>query len=128
MSLRSETSTASLILAYLNPPLNSRGGESLAAALAEGKLWRASAHAHRLETLDPFDPVVQIEARQVRAEVGAEVLRHLELGRQRYAAGEREAARREFEAVLGLDEGNQVALGYLAATGLLNLQDNKWNG
>jgi tetratricopeptide (TPR) repeat protein len=87
---------------------------SLAAALAEGKLWRASAHAQRLETLNPFDPGVQIEARQVRAEVGAEVLRHLELGRQQYAAGDREIARREFETVLGLDEGNQVALGYLA--------------
>ncbi len=87
---------------------------SLAAALAAGELRTAKAHAETLAALDPFDPASQIEVRQARAEVGAEVLRHLEAGRQFYNAGERERAQLEFHAVLALDPDEQVALGHLA--------------
>ena len=86
----------------------------LRAALEAGDLKRASTHAETLERLNPFDPAVQLEVRQVRAESGARVLKHLALGEQAYAAGEREAARAAFQRVLELDPRNEAALGYLS--------------
>jgi tetratricopeptide (TPR) repeat protein len=97
--------------------LDRRKGEeraALEAALERGELRTAKSHAETLAALDPFDPASQIEVRQARAEVGAEVLRHLEAGRQFYNAGERERAQAEFRAVLELDPDEQVALGHLA--------------
>ena len=86
----------------------------LRTSLDERKLFRASAHAQRLAALNPFDPSVLAETTHVRARVGAEVLHNLEVGKQHYAQGDRVRARRAFEMVLALDEGNQIALGYLA--------------
>lgn len=87
---------------------------ALAEALEAGHLRQASAHAQALAALDPFDPTSQSEATRVRAAVGAEVLRNLESGKQFYARGDRSRAREAFEAVLALEETNQIALGYLA--------------
>ena len=86
----------------------------LRTALSEQQLFRASAHAQRLAALNPFDPSVLAETTQVRAKVGAEVLHNIEVGKQHYARGGTAQSRRAFEMVLALDEGNQVALGYLA--------------
>ncbi len=86
----------------------------LAAALAAGSLREANESAERLQTLDPFDPAIQIELRQVRAETGAQVLRFLEDGKRAYALGDRAAARASFERVLELDHENEAALGYLS--------------
>ncbi len=68
----------------------------------------------QLQKLDPFDPAIQIELRQVRAETGAQVLRFLEDGKRAYAVGDREGARLAFERVLELDSENEAALGYLS--------------
>jgi tetratricopeptide (TPR) repeat protein len=87
---------------------------ALEAAMSGGRLREANEHAERLAVLDPFDPSAQIEVRQVRAAVGAEVQHHLEAGRQAYAAGDRDRALSEFQSVLELDPGDQVALGHLA--------------
>jgi tetratricopeptide (TPR) repeat protein len=86
----------------------------LAAALTAGSLREANETAERLQRLDPFDPGIQIELRQVRAETGAQVLRLLEDGKRAYALGDRNGARLAFERVLELDAENEAALGYLS--------------
>ncbi len=86
----------------------------LAAALAAGSLREANETAERLQRIDPFDPAIQIDLRQVRAETGAQVLRFLEDGKRAYALGDRENARVAFEHVLELDAENEAALGYLS--------------
>jgi tetratricopeptide (TPR) repeat protein len=86
----------------------------LAAALAAGSLREANATAERLLRINPFDPAIQIELRQVRAETGAQVLRLLEDGKRAYALGDRGGARLSFEHVLELDAENEAALGYLS--------------
>lgn len=86
----------------------------LRAALDSGDLLRARRHAETLDSLNPFDPALQIEIRQARAGAGAEVLRHLERGKIAYISGDRELARDAFSAVLALDETNQAARGYLS--------------
>lgn len=88
--------------------------EGLEEALGSGNLKRASAHAARLELLDPFDPAVQIEIRHVRAATGARVLNHVADGEAAFAAGSRGSARAAFLSVLELDPRNETALGYLS--------------
>ncbi len=94
-----------------------RGGQlrtELRASLDGGRLVDASRQADELARLDPFDPAIQIELRQVQASVGSEVQRHVEEGRRAYALGERELAVSSFRRVLELEEGNETALGYLS--------------
>jgi tetratricopeptide (TPR) repeat protein len=86
----------------------------LAAALAGGNLRQANESAEKLSRLDPFDPAIQIEVRQVYAETGAQVLRSLEDGKRAYALGDRAGARAAFERALELDPENEAALGYLS--------------
>jgi tetratricopeptide (TPR) repeat protein len=88
--------------------------QKLAAALAAGKLREANQAAVRLQRLDPFDPGIQIEVRQVNAETGAQVLRSLEDGKRAYAVGDRAAASAAFARALELEPGNEAALGYLS--------------
>jgi len=86
----------------------------LAAALAAGKLREANESAEKLNRLDPFDPGIQIEVRQVNAETGAQVLRSLEDGKRSYALGDRAGASAAFSRALELDPQNEAALGYLS--------------
>ena len=86
----------------------------LAAALAARNLRQANQSAEKLSKLDPFDPGIQIEVRQVYAETGAQVLRSLEDGKRAYALGDRAGARAAFERALELDPQNEAALGYLS--------------
>ena len=83
-------------------------------ALAEGRLREAGDLVTQLSRLDPFDPSIQIEVRQVRAVVGSETQRHLNVGQEAFAAGNRAGARRSFGAALELDARNETALGYLS--------------
>jgi tetratricopeptide (TPR) repeat protein len=86
----------------------------LAAALKAGSLREANASAEKLSRLDPFDPAIQIEVRQVYAETGAQVLRSLEDGKRAYALGDRPGASAAFSRALELDPQNEAALGYLS--------------
>ncbi len=86
----------------------------LASALAAGNLRDANASAEKLSRLDPFDPAIQIEVRQVYAETGAQVLRSLEDGKRAYALGDRAGASAAFSRALELDPQNEAALGYLS--------------
>ena len=83
-------------------------------ALRANNLEQASRHASALARLNPFDPALQTDVRQVRAGIGEQVDQHLERGKLAYAAGQREAARREFLTVLALDPRHETALGYLS--------------
>jgi tetratricopeptide (TPR) repeat protein len=86
----------------------------LAAALSAGNLRQANESAEKLSRLDPFDPAIQIEIRQVYAETGAQVTRSLEDGKRAYALGDRAGASAAFERALELDPQNEAALGYLS--------------
>jgi tetratricopeptide (TPR) repeat protein len=86
----------------------------LRAALDAGDLRQASRHAQLLAALDPFDPAVQLEIRQVRAAAGARVLNHIAEGESAYGAGDRAGARKAFDQVLELDPRNETAHGYLS--------------
>jgi tetratricopeptide (TPR) repeat protein len=86
----------------------------LAEALKAGNLREANASAEKLSRLDPFDPAIQIEVRQVYAETGAQVLRSLEDGKRAYALGDRAGASAAFSRALELDPQNEAALGYLS--------------
>ena len=88
--------------------------KQLAAALKAGNLRGANAAAEKLSKLDPFDPAIQIEVRQVYAETGAQVLRSLEDGKRAYALGDRPGASAAFQRALELDPQNEAALGYLS--------------
>lgn len=88
--------------------------KKLAAALAAGKLREANQSAEKLQRLDPFDPGIQIEVRQVSAETGEQVLRSLEDGKRAYSVGDRVGASAAFAHALELDPGNEAALGYLS--------------
>ncbi len=89
-------------------------GKALRDDLASGNLVNAGVHARELEKLDPFSPAVQVDVRQARAELGAEVLKNLESGKASYTAGAHARARASFEKVLELDPENETALGYLS--------------
>jgi tetratricopeptide (TPR) repeat protein len=88
--------------------------EAMRSALAEGRMDDAAGLANDLARLDPFDPAIQIELRQARASLGGALQRHLEAGKDSFAAGNREGARRAFEAALEIEERNETALGYLS--------------
>jgi tetratricopeptide (TPR) repeat protein len=88
--------------------------QALQLTLAEGRLREAGDLVTQLSRLDPFDPAIQIEVRRVRADVGSEAQRHLNVGQEAFAAGNREGARRSFGAALELDARNETALGYLS--------------
>jgi tetratricopeptide (TPR) repeat protein len=87
---------------------------ALREALDAGNLKGATSHARLLEALDPFDPTIQIEIRQLRATIGSEVLSAINAGEIAYAGGRRDDARESFKRVLELDPRNETALGYLS--------------
>jgi len=83
--------------------------ERLSRALAAGNLREANAAADKLSRINPFDPGIQIEVRQVYAETGAQVLRSLEDGKRAYANGDRAGAAAAFSRALELDPENEAA-------------------
>ncbi|MFQ5698006.1 MAG: hypothetical protein ACE5IL_06940 [Myxococcota bacterium] len=86
----------------------------LQATLSRDELQRAGPLADRLEELDPFDPVLEVEIRRARRAISVEARRFLTHGQQAFAAGNRELARRSFRSALALEPHNQTALGYLS--------------
>jgi len=86
--------------------------------LQAGKLKDANESARQLEELNPFNPSLQVDVRQVRAALGERVLRYLEEGKAEIGkaiyADSRERARTNFQRVLDLDPKNKAALGYLS--------------
>lgn len=90
-----------------------RERSDLAEALVALDLPKAAQHAETLEKLNPFDPAIQIDVRQVREKISIEVLRHLVEGERAFAANDRSAAREAFSEVLALEPDNDAARGHL---------------
>lgn len=89
-------------------------GQALRDDLTAGNLVKAGQHARELEKLDPFSPAVQVDVRQARAELGAEVQKNMKSGEASLNSGALARARKSFEKVLELDPENETALGYLS--------------
>lgn len=68
----------------------------------------------RLRELDPFDPELEIEARQFEQVLEEEIDRQMEAGRTGFTTGDLTRAGAAFRRVLELDPGNESARGYLS--------------
>ncbi len=87
--------------------------ERMLRALGGGDLAEASTAASELQRLTPYDPAIQIEVRQVRHAIGAEVLSNLEVGKRSLQRGDLDQARERFEVVMGLDPSHEEAGGWI---------------
>lgn len=85
-----------------------------AAALAADDLPAAREKLASLRSLDPFDPELETDARQLRAALTDAIESQMTLGKQGFASGDVEASGRAFRAVLQLDPDNESARGYLS--------------
>jgi tetratricopeptide (TPR) repeat protein len=81
------------------------GGENLATARKT---------LEQLRELDPFDPELQTDERQLHDALRLEVTRGLSAGRRQFFAGDYEDAKRRFRQVLTLDPDNESARGYIS--------------
>ena len=83
-------------------------------SLSEKNLATASHGLERLRALDPFDPELETDERQLDDALRAEVSRGLAAGRRGFSTGNYRAAERAFDAVLDLDPDNESARGHLS--------------
>jgi tetratricopeptide (TPR) repeat protein len=83
-------------------------------SLAAKDLAAARLGLDRLRTLDPFDPQLETDQRQLDDALRAEVTRGLTAGRRGFSSGNYRRAERAFRAVLALDPENESARGYLS--------------
>jgi len=83
-------------------------------AFNEDDLPTAREHLEALRTLDPFDPDLQTDARQLDDALRLAVTRSLAAGRRQFMAGNHEEAKRHFNEVLALDPDNESARGYIS--------------
>ena len=79
-----------------------------------GDLAGAREQLATLRSLDPFDPELEDDARDLRGALAEAVHGRMQEGRRGFAAGDIAAARGAFEAVLELDPDNESARGYLS--------------
>ncbi len=79
-----------------------------------GALAKAGEQLARLRKLDPFDPVLEADDRELRTALRESVSRLLASGRRRFSDGNHTAARTWFNRVLEIDPDNESARGYLS--------------
>jgi tetratricopeptide (TPR) repeat protein len=79
-----------------------------------GDLANAGAHIEQLRALDPFDPELQVDERELRDGLQESVNRLLAVGRRGFSDGNHAAAERAFRSVLEVDPNNESARGYLS--------------
>jgi tetratricopeptide (TPR) repeat protein len=79
-----------------------------------GDLAKAGAHIEQLRTLDPFDPELQVDERELREGMQNSVTHLLAVGRRGFNDGNHAAAERAFRSVLAVDPNNESARGYLS--------------
>jgi tetratricopeptide (TPR) repeat protein len=77
-------------------------------------LAAAGAPLKRLRELDPFDPELEADERELGAATHEATTRLLAAGRRGFSDGNHAAARRSFEGVLEVDPDNESARGYLS--------------
>jgi tetratricopeptide (TPR) repeat protein len=68
----------------------------------------------RLRTLDPFDPALQVEERELSEGLQQSITHLLAVGRRGFSDGNHAAAERAFRSVLAVDANNESARGYLS--------------
>jgi tetratricopeptide (TPR) repeat protein len=83
-------------------------------SLSEKNMATARHGLERLRVLDPFDPELETDERQLDDALRAEISRGLAAGRRGFSTGNYRAAERAFDAVLELDPENESARGYLS--------------
>lgn len=81
---------------------------------AAGELAAAREHLDRLRALDPFDPELETDQRQLDDALESQVERYLAEGRRGFSTGRLTRAEQSFRAVLDLDPGNETARGHLS--------------
>jgi tetratricopeptide (TPR) repeat protein len=79
-----------------------------------GYLAKAGASLEELRTLDPFDPALQADERELRDGLQQSISHLLAVGRRGFSDGNHAAAERAFESVLAVDPNNESARGYLS--------------
>ncbi len=79
-----------------------------------GYLAKAGASLKQLRTLDPFDPALQAEERELRDGLQKSITHLLAVGRRGFSDGNHAAAERAFRSVLEVDPNNESARGYLS--------------
>jgi tetratricopeptide (TPR) repeat protein len=88
--------------------------EALYGDLEEQQLGGARQHLVALRRLDPFDPTLESQERELEERIHVEVERVLGEGRKQFRRGELKAAEGSLRAVLELDPQNESAHGYLS--------------
>lgn len=94
-------------------------------AFAAGELAEARAHIERLRKLDPFDPELATDERQLEAALRSEVERLLARGRRGFSSGQHARAEAAFREVLHLDPGNESAQGYLSYIDRIRAEESR---
>jgi len=74
----------------------------------------AGVHLEQLRILDPFDPELQVEERELHDGLQTSVTHLLAVGRRGFGDGNYAAAERAFQSVLAVDPNNESARGYLS--------------
>jgi tetratricopeptide (TPR) repeat protein len=77
-------------------------------------LAKAGETLDQLRTLDPFDPELAVDERQLGDGLRSAVTQLLAAGRRGFSDGNHAVAERSFMAVLALDANNESARGYLS--------------
>jgi tetratricopeptide (TPR) repeat protein len=79
-----------------------------------GYLAKAGASLEQLRILDPFDPALQADERELSEGLQESVTHLLAVGRRGFSDGNHAAAERAFRSVLAVDPNNESARGYLS--------------
>jgi len=87
---------------------------AFAEAYAKGDLIAARTHLAALRTLDPFDPRLATDERQLEDTLQRQVTPLLAKGRRAFSSGNHRSAERAFARVLQLDPENETARGNLS--------------
>jgi tetratricopeptide (TPR) repeat protein len=87
---------------------------AFSAAYEAGDLVAAKRHLASLRTLDPFDPRLATEERQLEDTLRREVKPLVAKGRRAFSSGDYRSGERAFQRVLELDPQNETAKGHLS--------------
>lgn len=88
--------------------------QQIRASVGHGELGAAQSQLAQLRELDPLDPELEREQRELRLALQAEIRERLERGRASLAAGDPAGAERSFREALALEPENEELRGYLA--------------
>jgi Flp pilus assembly protein TadD len=97
------------------------------AHLIQGDLGLAGQRLGGLRALDPFDPELEADQRELDENLRNAISRLLATGRRGFSDGNHSAAQRSFQSVLVLDRHNESARGYLSYIDTIRRESKKAN-